>query len=231
MTQRRSRDAITAATSSVLKPALAALEFSPLSRRSFARVRDCICQRIDLQVTSYGGRDFRVWIGSDVIALPSGIDPLPGVIEILTDRPDRDRWWSGQTHQDADRAMADIVALLNGRARSFLAQTRDAANFFRYLTPRRLGPDHHRRLARACCAAWIGRRTEAISTLREAIELYISDHLESAKDGIDRSWCLEYVRPAKKLLNAISDCTEQELLQKWAMARIKMLKLPRNAFA
>jgi hypothetical protein len=59
-TPKRSKDPLTAATTSVLKPALTSLGFQGRGSRDFVRINDGVLQLINLQLQAYGSKDFCV---------------------------------------------------------------------------------------------------------------------------------------------------------------------------
>lgn len=93
----RSKDALTAATTSFWVPILREHGFKKYTKRSFGRVRDdCVFQYIDLQLSEFGGKDFAVNYASVLITrLHEHVGST--TFRRLPRGKSHDGWWSAKT--------------------------------------------------------------------------------------------------------------------------------------
>src|SRR4051812_33066138 len=104
----RSKDPLTAATTTLWAPLLREHGFRKYTSRSFGCVRtNCVFQYIDIQLSVFGGKDFAVNYASVLITrLQEHVGST--TFRRLPRGKTHDGWWSAQTHERADESMQEI---------------------------------------------------------------------------------------------------------------------------
>jgi hypothetical protein len=223
----RSKDPLTAATTSILKPVLTPLGFQELGSRCFARVRDSVLQYLALQLSMWGSRDFAVnyaaitlyspreeFVGSPGGRLPRG--------------KSSDGWWASKNHEFADNSMRDVVARLNTHCLPWFERTGTTAGLLEVLL------EENARLGRssitflfdiACCQVHLGQFHEGQCALEQAAAAY----RKSYQDSPDCTWDLARAVRCERLLVAIQESQQAQLLAQWRAESVRNLKLEKIA--
>lgn len=216
MPRKRSKDPLTAATTSVLLPALRPHDFKRVTPRIIGKVTDDIFQFFNLQLAAFGGKDFCVNYASMLLSAPH--DSLVLTYgDRLRDELGVDKWRPADTHASADVSMAEVVGLLEEQTLPFFQQTETRAGFLEYLSFS-LGRQHqhHDLLNIAACAAALGQHEESVDRCRDAVRLY-------EEDG--RSWCAEYIGYCRELINAVENGTAATCLMQLKKRTVQNLRL------
>src|SRR5262245_2151387 len=223
----RSKDPLTAATTSFWAPLLRGQSFRKYTRRSFGRVtNDCVFQYIDLQLSAFGGKMFTVNYASILITrLHEHVGSM--TFRRLPHGLSLDGWWDARTHEEADESMLDIcdktrnIALpwfeststALGLARELVILTEDR-NLTQYRNPNSF-------FELGCCYVTARDPTAAIAPLQEAIRGFQQAYDEMT----ERTWALRESSLAEQLLAAIANGSHASLLQSWRDQTIVNLKL------
>jgi hypothetical protein len=212
MPTTRSKDPLTAAATSILLPALRPYGFERKTNRVIARVCSAdILQFFDLQLGSYGSKDFCVNYASISLVCPRDYLILePG--NRLSHRNGAAAWFSAVTHEEADSSMLEVAKMAVGQAVPFFDRSRTLAD--------QLGlhhsDKHHGCLEMACLSARLGRTEDAVAYALRAIKLY-------REDG--REWCPQYITHCEALINSIQAGNYVQLLGEWRDHSIATLRL------
>jgi hypothetical protein len=215
--RQRSKDPLTAATTSILLPALRPLNFGRKTNRLILRISDDILQFIDLQLSSFGDKSFCVNYAS--IPLFSPRDYLVLQPGDRLRKKGAEAWWSSSDQKVAGHSMTEIVNLLKEQAIPFFNKTETVSGLLKVLLAANWAAKHHLEFERACCRASLHEFDEARRHLNLAIDLYKAD---------GRAWCAKKIDEAKQLLKAIEDHKSSECLQNWR--RYSMTKLQLEKF-
>lgn len=215
MTRARSADPLTAATTSILLPALRPLGFQRKSNRLAARIRDDILQFVGPDLSAWGSKDFCMSYGSMPLFRPEEYLVLNygGRLKAATGG---DLWLGSSTHQQADAAMLRFVGLVQAQALPFFESTATAKGLLAYITRSGWGEQHHGVFDRACCMARLGRRRRARTLALRAIKQY-------REDG--RPWCADYIELCEQLVAALEAGATEALLRGWVEDSVRQLKL------
>jgi hypothetical protein len=224
----RSKDPLTAATTSFWAPLLREHGFRKYTSRSFGRVtNDCVFQYIDLQPSAFGGKMFTVNYASVLITrLHEYVGSM--TFRRLPHELSLDGWWDARTHEEADEAILDIcdktrnIALpwfeststALGLARELIILTEDKAHPAQYRNP-------HSFFELGCCYVTAGDPAAAITPLKEAIREFQRAYDEMT----ERTWALRERALAEQLLAAIASDAHGILLRSWRDQTIVNLKL------
>jgi hypothetical protein len=199
----RSKDPLTAATTSILKLAVTPLGFHELGSRLFARVLDSVLQYFAFQLSAWGSKDFAVNYAAitlyspreDFVGSPGGRLPRG---------ESSDGWWASKNHEFADNSMRDVVARLNTHCLPWFERTSTTAGLLEVLLEEnaRLGrPSINFLFDIACCQAHLGQFHEAQRALEQAAAAYRKCYQEWP----DRTWDLEKAVRCERLLVAVQE--------------------------
>src|SRR5262245_13837417 len=118
----RSKDPLTAATTAILKPAVAPSGFEKLTTRMFGRIRNGIVQWFDIQVSMYGSRDFCLNHSSQPLFVPC--DHFAVIVGGRVPRgKSGDGWWPSRTIEAADESMGEVASIFESRVLPWFEQT------------------------------------------------------------------------------------------------------------
>ncbi len=217
----RSKDALTAATTSVWAPILREHGFKKYAKRSFGRVtNDCVFQYIDLQLSAFGGKDFAVNYASILITrLHDGVAST--TFRRLPRGKSHDGWWSAKTLERADESMQDVCDKTRIIALPWLDSTSSAMGLAQELVNLAEHGNPHMRFELGCCYATVGDLAEANAPLQEAIRLFQKSYDEMP----ERTWALRERSLAEYLVAALADGTHASLLSSWRDQSVLNLKL------
>lgn len=220
---RRSKDPLTATTTSILKPAITPLGFREISLRSFGRVNDGVLQYFNLQLSAWGSKKFAVNYAAMALFIPR-----QSFAWIFGGRLPRgkssDGWWASKTHELADSSMHDVVARFIVHCVPWFERTSTTLGFLNALLKEhatRQEADAHYLFEIGCCHAYLGQIAEAQSALELAISTYHRWH----KEVPGRVWCLGYIKLCEQLVVAIRVAQHIQLLTLWQTESIRNLKL------
>lgn len=220
---QRSKDPLTAATTSILKPAVTSLGFHKLGSRTFARVVDSVLQYFSFQLSGWGGKDFAVNYAAITLYSPrEHFVILPG--GRLPRGKSGDGWWASRTHEFADDSMLEVVARLSTHCFPWFERANTTAGLLAVLLEEhaKIGRPHaHYLFDIACCHAHLGQISEAQQALTRAVTAYRQSHDEMP----ERIWCLDCIARSDRLLAAIQDSQQERMLAQWRADSIRNLKL------
>jgi hypothetical protein len=223
---QRSKDPLTDATTSILKPAVTPLGFHKIGSRTFARVLDSVLQYFSFQLSAWGSKDFAVNYAAITLYSPRGdFVGLPG--GRLPRGKSCDGWWASRTREFADNSMRDVVARLTTHCFPWFERTNTTAGLRAVLLEEhaKIGqPYAHYLFDIACCHAHLGQIFEAQQTLTQAVTAY-REWNDDLPDLPERSWCLDCIARCDSLLAAIRDSRQEQLLAQWRADSIRNLKL------
>lgn len=217
----RSKDALTAATTSVWAPILREHGFKKYAKRSFARVmNDCVFQYIDLQLSAFGGKDFAVNYASILITR------LQDVVGSSTFRrlprgKSHDGWWSAKTLECADESMRDVCEKTKNIALPWFDSTSSAMALAQELANHADHRNPHTHFEMGCCYATEGNLADAIAPLQEAIRLFQNSYDEMP----ECAWAIRERSLAENLVASIADGTHASLLSSWRNQSVVNLQL------
>lgn len=219
---RRSKDALTASTTSILMPSLRPYGFIRLTNRTIARERNHILQFIYLQLSSWGGRTFCVNYVALLLFKPRDHFVLQpgGRLRVREGGPSG--WWDSDTHDNADKSMNEITSLLIEDIVPWFDYCQTVKGLNKLLAKERWGSDHHLEFEKACCLAYLGKHRESKRRLKKAISLY-------KKDG--REWCSKYIQQCQELLDSIDEGTNDYVMSEWveySIRNLRLSKLPKS---
>lgn len=217
----RSKDALAAATTSFWAPLLREHGFKKSTKRSFGRVKyDCVFQYIDLQLSSFGGKEFAVNYASILITrLQGGVGST--TFHRLPRGKSHDGWWSAKTLERADESMQDVCDKTRNIALPWFDSTSSAMGLAQELVNLAENRNPHTFFELGCCYATAGDLAEAIAPLQEAIRLFQKSYDEMP----ERTWALRERSLAENLVAAIADGTHASLLSSWRDQSVVNLKL------
>jgi Domain of unknown function (DUF4304) len=217
----RSKDALAAATTSFWAPILREHEFERYTTRSFGRVKnECVFQYIDLQLSSFGGKDFAVNYCSILITrLHHAVGST--TFRRLPRGKSHDGWWSAKTLMRADESMQDVCDKTKKIALPWFDSTSSAMGLAQELVQLAEHANPHAFFELGCCHATAGNLAEAIGPLREAIRLFQKSYDEMP----ERTWARSERSLAESLVAAIADGTHESLLSRWRDQSVVNLKL------
>ena len=216
---RRSKDPLTAASKSILRPALAPMGFRPYKTRDFICCHGDILHVVALQLSAWGSKDFAVNYGAMPLFPATEYVYLPTGGRLRQGRSP-DGWWSALTHEKADASMASVVQAVEDQLPPFFRRTSTYGGL-----ADELGTIDHPQYTfmKACCEAKIGHRDARI-TLERAISVikrFLGEHPDTA-------WVITRLAEATALATAIDNGSEQRLLDEWAQATATSLKIQRG---
>lgn len=208
-----------AATTSVLLPALGPLGFKKRSPRVIGRIRNGIFQFLDLQMSSFGEKNFCVNYASVSLSFPRAFLVLePG--GRLRNAGGTEAWWPASSHDMADNSMQEVVQAFQDQAIPFFTSTETVGGLLDVLLTQDRMPQHHVKFELGCCLAKLGRMEDAEGYLARAISLYRAD---------GRTWCQEYITKCEELIGAIRRGVASDLLQEWTRQSMRVLRLEKLA--
>jgi Domain of unknown function (DUF4304) len=172
MERSKDKDPLTAATTSILKPAVTPLGFQKLGSRSFGRVFDSVLQYFSLQLSAWGSKDFAVNYAAITLCQPHDYMVLqPG--GRLPRGKSGDGWWKSATRELADNSMHSVVERFNAHCVPWFERTRTTAGLLAVLielSSEINPPNTHYLFDIACCQAKLSQLCEASITLGQAVE-------------------------------------------------------------
>jgi hypothetical protein len=217
----RSKDPLTAATTSFLAPLLREHGFCKYGRRSFGRVtNDCVFQYIDLQLSWFGGKDFAVNYASLLITRLQE-DVGSTTWRRLARGKAVDNWWSAKTHKRADESMREICDMTKKIALPWFDSTSSALGLAKKLVVLARDKGPHTLFELGCCYATAGDLAAAKAPLQEAIGQFQQEFDET----LENTWALEERSLAEELVAAIAGGTQERLLSRWRDQTAANLKL------
>lgn len=217
---RRSSDPLTAATTSILKPAIGAAGFQKMTARTFRRVVSEILQCLEIQVSRHGSRDFCINWSSQALFVPRDLsatfvgDRFPGA-------KSHGGWWSSKTHQEAESSMQEAVSVFNANIRPLCDQSSTVAgtlNALQGLGDCWNGIVH---FERAACHARLDALDYALQSLASAMNRFRVAYDEMP----GRKWCLAGMEHCSSLERAIRAGSWHQLLDEWVRYSKKSLKI------
>jgi hypothetical protein len=217
----RSKDALTAATTSFWAPILREQGFKRYTSRSFGRVKnDCVFQYIDLQLSAFGGKDFAVNYASVLITrLQEGVGST--TFRRLPRGKSHDGWWSAKTQERADESMHDICHKTRNIALPWFDSTSTALGLASELLDLAIHGNPHTFFELGCCYATAGDLAAARAPTREAIHRF-----QKAFDEMpERTWALRERLLAEELVAALGNGMHASLLSRWTDQTAANLKL------
>ncbi|MEM7689926.1 MAG: DUF4304 domain-containing protein [Pseudomonadota bacterium] len=197
-------DELAKAITKLANPVLKQDGFQRLQRRKFIRSNGRIVQRLDFQVTSWGGRDFCVNVSANLIASNEFVTLQPGFR--LSDYDGRDAWLPSKTMDDAEASVKFVTGLIQEQAFPFLARTNSVEGFSDVLGQEDWASSHHLKFQQGVAAALLGDANGAKIKLRDAIRLYEAD---------GRDWFFAKIDKATKLCEALDAGCHAQLLNEW----------------
>ena len=218
---RRVADPLSAATRRILLPALRPYGLVRKTNRVTGRLVSGIFQFFDLQVSRWGGKDLCVNYAS--LALCPRREYLilqPG--DRLRGANGGEAWLPAATIEEANASMEEVLTMLCEQAIPFFESTKTTEGLLIHLEQADWGSQHHLSFERACCAAKLGRMSEAATHVARAIDLY-------REDG--RDWCNQYLEQCDDLLTAVRNREADALLRQWeaqSVANLRLEKLQRG---
>lgn len=217
----RSRDPLTAATTTFLAPFLSEHGFKKMTGRLFGRVTNgSILQYIDLQLSAYGGKDFAVNYASLLI---TRLRDQTGstTFRRLRRGKSEDGWWSAKNHELADGSMLDICSKLIDVALPWFETTATVLGLAGELGTRAGDGNPHTYFELGCCFVTAGDLAAARSPLQEAVRRFG----QSYDDIPQRTWALKERNLAQELISAVEGGSHANLLATWREQTIANLKL------
>jgi len=215
----RSKDPLTAATTSFWAPLLKQHGFGKYTSRSFARVvNDSVFQYIALQPSAFGGKDFSVNYAS---VLMTRLQEHVGstTFRRLPRGKSQDGWWSAKTHERADESMQDVCEKTRTIAIPWFASTSTALGLARELAIVAVYGNPHTFFELACCYVTVGDLGAASASLQEAIRRF-----QIAYDEMPQhTWAMNEWLLAEELVAAIANGTHASLLSRWQVQTIANL--------
>jgi hypothetical protein len=217
----RSKDPLTAATTSFWAPLLREHGFRKYSRRSFGRVtNDCIFQYIDLQMSAFGGKNFAVNYASLLITrLQEHVGST--TFRRLPRGKSHDGWWSAKTRESADESMQEICDQAKNIALPWFDSTSSALGLAQKLVVLAEHENPHTFFELGCCYATAGDLVAANAPLQEAIRLF----QQAYDDTPACAWAMEERSLAEELVAAMAGGTQERLLSRWRDRTAANLKL------
>ena len=204
-------DELAKAVSKIIYPVLKPLAFRRVGKRQFIRFANGIAQRLDFQVTRWGGRDFCVNVSANIVASNEFVTLQPGFRLRRVD-DGGDLWLPSKTKAEAETSAEAILGLIHAEALPFFAKTDTLEGFSALLAREQWSSKHHLIFERGVAAALGGDVIESRKHLTKAIQLY-------EEDG--RDWCADYIERAKQLLEALETGNARPLLDRWEQANRK----------
>ena len=212
---QRPADPLWAATRAILLPALRPLGLVRKTNRMIGRLTSGILQFLDLQVTRWGDKDFCINYASLSLWRPREYLVLqPGAR--LQRANGGEAWLPASTVEEAHASMHEVVAMSREQAIPFFESTKTVEGLLAHLEKERWGSEHHLNFDKACCAAKLGRLSQAATFLERAIDLY-------REDG--RPWCHENIELCGRLLAAVRNDEAEALLRDWQSQSVANLRL------
>ena len=202
----RSKDPLTAATTSILKPGLESAGFVKLSQRVFVRLRSPVVQHVSVSLSRWGGNRFRVCYSSMPLFVPTtnftlmlgGWFPRDG---------HENGVWSKKHHEVADKAMNSVLHEFRSGILPWFDRTDSIDSLVPLLTTMGYNPKGPRELELGACHAWLGDLDNAKAALT----------FDGGND-VARSFC-------ETLLSAIESGTHHTLLNEWYADTVQSLKI------
>jgi hypothetical protein len=218
LSRKRSKDALTAATNTYLKPFLIESGFHHISIRRFAKVRNEVLHFIGLQLSAYGSRDFCVNYASQSLLVPNDVIDIGFGDRLRMQRSET--WWPSKSHEEADVAMQDVVVLIKKQAITHFDETRSTKDYLKVITSRKNRRKSYYVMYRACCSARVGKKKLARKSAQESIKL-----CQSVNPDYWGSHIGHRIQVMQNLLAAIDKGNEQDLLDEWMDQTIRALDL------
>ncbi len=217
----RSKDALTAATTSFWAPILRGHGFKKYTKRCFGRVRnDCVFQCIALQLSAFGRKEFAVNYASVLITrLQEHVAST--TFRRLPRGKSHDGWWSAKTHERADESMREVCDKTANIAVPWFESTSTALGLARELVALAEDGNPHTFFELACCYVTAGDVAAAASPLQEGIRRFQQAYDEMPQ----RSWALRERSLAEELVAAIANDSHASLLSRWRDQTVVNLKL------
>jgi hypothetical protein len=220
---KRSKDPLTAATTTFLKPAVSGHGFVPFSKRCFVRLTNRILQFLDLQLSAYGSQDFAV----NYFICPV-FPPREFVGSTLAGRFPRgasgDGWWSAEDHGRADASMQDVVNKFDTFGLPLFERTSDMPGLANELSRISTDGNPHTFFALGCALLSCQEAHRALEVLQTARRLY----QECYEEFPQRDWCLTSISQVDELLAAIAEGNHDALLDQWERETWVHLKLSKK---
>lgn len=212
---KRSTDPLTAATTSILMPAIRSHGFRKKTIRKIVRIQDDILQLIDLNPSAYGGKEFRVNYATLSLFMPRDYLILqPG--GNLQWENGAEAWLPAKTQAEADESMGKTVTMFQSQALPFFEGTRTVEGLLEHLSREHWGSGHHLYLEMAFCEARRGHGGKALEHAIRAIELY-------KEDG--STWCADFINLCQQLISGIESNTLTMMFSQWIEYSIRKLGL------
>jgi hypothetical protein len=208
---KRMSDELAIAITKIIWPILKSEGFHRIRRKLLIRTQSRIVQRLDFQVSRWGGKNFCVNVSANLIASNEHVTLSPG-FRLTRDTDGGDLWLPSRTKAEAETSATAILGSIRAEALPFFEATETIEGFSAVLSKEKWGALHHLSFQRGVAAALMGIIPDARKHLTDAIRLY-------EEDG--REWCPKYIEKAKQLLEALAAGTASQLLDRWEQANRK----------
>ena len=222
----RSKDPLTAATTSVLKPALAEHGFRRHTGRCFVRYQRPVAQFLDIQLSSWGSKDFainyfilplfpqRAFIGSNFAGrFPRG--------------KSGDGWWPAKDHARADSSMEEIVEKFHSFAIPIYDASATIDGLIRSLKPMTVSGNSHILRDYAFSMIYAGDTSKGLGEMDGARNAF----QKALGEMSSRDWCAAAVRECDRLAEACAAGEQAALFEQWIERSEGTLKLQEKAKA
>lgn len=222
----RSKDPLTAATTSILKPALVDHGFRRHTGRCFVRYQRPVAQFLDIQLSSWGSKDFainyfilplfpqREYIGSNFAGrFPRG--------------KSGDGWWSAKDHSRADRSMEHVIEKFRSFGLSIYDASQTIDGLIQSLEPMTTTGNTHVFRDYAFCLIYTGNTSQGLQQLGVAKTAY----QKTLDDMPSRDWCVNAIGECDRLAEACAAGEQDALFDQWIDASEGALKLKKTTKA
>lgn len=202
----RSKDPLTAATTSILQPGLESAGFAKLTARVFVRLRSPIVQHVSVSLSRWGGNRFSVCYSSMPLFVPATDFTLMVGGWFPRDGHENGEW-SKKHHDAADHAMNSVLDEFQTGILPWFDRTDTVDAIIPILTSMAYTPKGPRELELGACHAWLGN----VDAAKAVLSFDGGNH-------VARELC-------ESLLTAIETGTHQSHLDGWQSNTVQSLEL------
>lgn len=230
MPQARSKDPLTAATTSILVPALKPLGFRREGQRLLLRIENDILQRIGFWYSSgLAGQFFHAYYSVNTLFCLKLPEDIGGSLMggRFWDEVTRAELWPSSPQEVADASMNRILKLVFEQALPYFQRVSSADGVLNLLSDCQQESERstgilnfHWEFERGCCAVKVGDFSAAELFLRRARDLYAKDD-----NGLWRESNLARAALCQQLLDALQGGSALDLLEKWKTQTVHNWKL------